>query len=220
MGTAKGYGRVWDGELRGLVACGYARQHELAARRAPFLAAPRPRDWTGRSACRGISATRGLRYPLRVMIRGEKMPILIREQGRKIKVIRRAKAADTGRFRHRVVGTFVASDPVPASLLELLDKSERRTLDSWLGAYRNAAEIEQAHVALTNASAQLASIVDALAIAADTLAPTEADRVWEQIHAIARTLRRAGHARPQRTRSNSIPLPGQRDLVDELEMEG
>ncbi|WP_244145111.1 hypothetical protein [Paraburkholderia tuberum] len=31
-----------------------------------------------------------------------------------------------------------------ASLLELLDKSERRALEAWLGAYRNAAEIERA----------------------------------------------------------------------------
>ncbi|WP_232446697.1 hypothetical protein [Burkholderia ubonensis] len=146
------------------------------------------------------------------------MPILIREQGRKIKVIRRVKAADTGRFRQRVVGTFVANDPVPASLLELLDKSERRALDAWLDANRNAAEIERARAALTDASTQLASIVDALAIAADTLAPTEADRVWEQIHAIARTLRRAGHRRPRRACSPRISVPGQRDLVDELEM--
>lgn len=40
------------------------------------------------------------------------MPILIRAQGGKIKVIRKVKAADTGRFRQRVVGTFVANDPV------------------------------------------------------------------------------------------------------------
>ncbi|RQP96567.1 hypothetical protein DF164_33535 [Burkholderia stagnalis] len=68
------------------------------------------------------------------------------------------------------------------------------------------------------ASTQLASLVDALAVAADTLAPTEADRVWEQIHTIARTLRRAGHPRPARSRASPASLPGQRDLIDELEM--
>ncbi|WGS45779.1 hypothetical protein LFL97_24030 [Burkholderia sp. JSH-S8] len=146
------------------------------------------------------------------------MPILIREQGRKIKVIRRVKAADTGRFRQRVVGTFVANDPVPASLLELLDKSERRALNAWLGAYRNAAEIERACVALTDASTQLASLVDALSIAADTLAPPEADRMWEQLHTIARALRRAGHRRPRPTCSPRISVPGQRDLIEELEL--
>ncbi|KVN48418.1 hypothetical protein WJ64_21575 [Burkholderia ubonensis] len=71
---------------------------------------------------------------------------------------------------------------------------------------------------MVGASSQLASIVDALAIAADTLAPTEADRVWEQLHAIARSLRRAGHSRPLRSRASPPALPGQRDLVDELEM--
>ncbi|WP_230954171.1 hypothetical protein [Burkholderia stagnalis] len=146
------------------------------------------------------------------------MPILIREQGRKIKVIRKVKAADTGRFRQRAVGTFVPNDSVPESLLELLDKSERRTLEAWVDAYRNAAAVERARAALADASTQLASLVDALAIAADTLAPTEADRVWEQIHTIARTLRRAGHPRPARSRASPAPLPGQRDLVDELEM--
>ncbi|WP_232458571.1 hypothetical protein [Burkholderia ubonensis] len=146
------------------------------------------------------------------------MPILIREQGRKIKVIRRVKAADTGRFRQRVIGAFMASHPAPAALIELLDKSERRTLEAWLDAYRNAAEVERARVTLAGTSSQLASIVDALAIAADTLAPTEADRVWEQLHAIARTLRRAGHRRPRRACSPRISMPGQRDLVDELEM--
>ncbi|KVZ90477.1 hypothetical protein WL22_23750 [Burkholderia ubonensis] len=113
---------------------------------------------------------------MRVIIWGETIPILIREQGRKIKVIRRVKAADTGRFRQRVIGAFMASDPAPAALIELLDKSERRTLEAWLGAYRNAAEVERARVTLAGTSTQLASIVDALAIAADTLAPTEADR--------------------------------------------
>ncbi|KVD94750.1 hypothetical protein WS63_03355 [Burkholderia stagnalis] len=143
--------------------------------------------------------------------------MLIREQGRKIEVIRRVKAADTGRFRQCVVGSFRDTDPTPVALIELLDKSERRTLEAWLEAYRNAAAIARARATLTDASTQFASIVDALNIAADTLAPTEADRVWEQIHAITRALRRAGHARPRRTRSSPIPLPGQRDLLDELE---
>ncbi|MBN3815172.1 hypothetical protein G3N57_00480 [Paraburkholderia sp. Se-20369] len=71
---------------------------------------------------------------------------------------------------------------------------------------------------MTDASTQLASIVDALSIAADTLAPPEADRVWKQLHAIARALRRAGHRRPRRAYSPRISMPGQRDLVDELEL--
>ncbi|WP_241239193.1 hypothetical protein [Burkholderia stagnalis] len=146
------------------------------------------------------------------------MPILIREQGRKIKVIRRVKAADTGRFRQCVVGSFRDTDPTPVALIELLDKSECRTLETWLDAYRKAAEVERARLTLMSASTQFASLVDAFAIAADTLAPAEADRVWEQIHTIARTLRRAGHPRPARSRASPASLPGQRDLVDELEM--
>ncbi|MGZ2747233.1 hypothetical protein [Burkholderia stagnalis] len=138
--------------------------------------------------------------------------------GRKIKVIRPVKAADAGRFRQRVVGSLRESDQVPDALIELLDKSERRTLEAWLDAYRKAAELQRARLTLMGASTQLASLVDALAVAADTLAPTEADRVWEQIHTIARTLRRAGHPRPARPRASPSSLPGQRDLVDELEM--
>ncbi|KVL85395.1 hypothetical protein WT02_20735 [Burkholderia stagnalis] len=78
--------------------------------------------------------------------------------------------------------------------------------------------MERAHAALTDAAKQLASIVDALSIAADTLAPPEADLVWEQLHSIARALRRAGHCRPRRPCSPRISVPGQRDLVDELEI--
>ncbi|WP_323123613.1 hypothetical protein [Burkholderia alba] len=70
---------------------------------------------------------------------------------------------------------------------------------------------------MNSAASRLDQLVDALEAAADTLHPDEADRLWHQLQAIAKTLRRAGHLRPLPARRVPAPPPGQMDLVDELD---
>ncbi|KVT06759.1 hypothetical protein WT24_20350 [Burkholderia sp. MSMB1078WGS] len=54
-----------------------------------------------------------------------------------------------------------------------------------------------------------------LEVAADTLSSADADQLWEQLQAITRALKRAGHMRPRAASRPPTPLPGQRDLFGE-----
>ncbi|MDR6504212.1 hypothetical protein J2785_007409 [Burkholderia ambifaria] len=121
--------------------------------------------------------------------------MLIREQGRLIKVLRvepPKQPPTRGRRREHVLGTFRADEPIPPALLDALTRDERRALARWLAVYRES----QART-------------DARPVLAD------ADQLWAQLHAIARTLKRAGHLRPRAARRPPAPLPGQQDFFDE-----
>ncbi|HHY6930507.1 hypothetical protein QZM43_32540 [Burkholderia orbicola] len=142
--------------------------------------------------------------------------MLIREQGRSIKLIRTVRGVDTRRLRQVVIGAFRAGEDVPAELLERLDRNERRELAVWLAAWRDSQAIAQARLVLANAPGRLDELVTALAAAAGDLAPAEADMLWEKLHVIARSLRRAGHRRPKRRLPALQQIPGQLDLIDVL----
>ncbi|WP_323123728.1 hypothetical protein [Burkholderia alba] len=140
----------------------------------------------------------------------------IREHGKLIKLLRAERAEDSRRARHIVVGTCRVDEPVPAALLALLTRDERQELSRWLAAYHDSQKRTQARAVLDSAAPRLDQLVEALEAAADTLHPDEADCLWHQLQAIAKTLRRAGHPRPQPERRPAAPPPGQMDLVDEL----
>lgn len=145
--------------------------------------------------------------------------MLIREQGKLITLLRPQKpgqANASSRIRHVVMGTFRVDGEVPAQLLDTLSRDKRRTLSQWLKAYRRSQALGHAQTSLRSAPAQLEELVSALVIAADTLQPDRADHMWQQITAIARLLRRAGHPKPRTGRSPAT-MPGQLDLVDALE---
>lgn len=166
--------------------------------------------------------------------------MLIREQGKSIKLLRiepatpaasltaatrrrKGAAGASGmapRTREVVAGTFRVDEPVPATLLASLTPDERRTLSRWLSAYVASQQRDRARTVLASSVSQLDGLVEALGVAADALQPDDADRLWHQVHMIARALRRAGHPRPKRERRVSPPLPGQRDLIDELDVVG
>lgn len=67
--------------------------------------------------------------------------MLIREQGRLIKVLRvNPPKRSSGRVRSRehVIGTFHADGPIPAALFDALTRDERKELARWLAAYRES----------------------------------------------------------------------------------
>uniref|UniRef100_UPI003BEF312C hypothetical protein n=1 Tax=Burkholderia arboris TaxID=488730 RepID=UPI003BEF312C len=157
-------------------------------------------------------ATRGLRYAVSVIVNIQ-TTMLIREQGRLIKVLRVEPAKrPSARPREQVIGTFRADAPVPAQLLDVLTRDERSALARWLAVYRESQARTQARPVLASAPAQLESLVSALEVAADTLSATDADQLWAQLQAIARMLKRAGHPRPRVARRLPAPLPGQQDF--------
>ncbi|CAM2163508.1 conserved hypothetical protein [Burkholderia cepacia] len=147
----------------------------------------------------------------------------IREQGSVIKVLRVEPATPPpgrGRRREHVLGTFRADEPIPSALLDILSRDERKALARWMTAYRESRARSDARTTLSAAPAQLESLVSALETAADTLSAADADQMWAQLQAVARTLRRAGHPRPRAARRPPAPMPGQQDFfgdVDEFE---
>ncbi|WP_423383669.1 hypothetical protein [Burkholderia sp. LMG 32019] len=144
----------------------------------------------------------------------------IREQGRVIKVLRVEPATQPpgrGRRRELVLGAFRADEPIPQSLLDTLTRDESKALAHWMTAYRESRARSDARTTLSAAPAQLDSLVSALEVAADSLSATDADQMWAQLQAIARTLKRAGHPRPRAARRPPAPLPGQQDFFDECD---
>ncbi|HDR9511571.1 hypothetical protein C5615_35285 [Burkholderia cepacia] len=146
--------------------------------------------------------------------------MLIREQGRLIKVLRvepPTQPPTRGRRREHVLGTFRADGPIPAALLDALSRDERKALARWLAVYRESLRRTDARTTLATAPTHLESLVSALEVAADTLSAVDADQMWVQLQAIARTLKRAGHPRPRAARRPPAPLPGQQDFFDECD---
>uniref|UniRef100_UPI003BEF368D hypothetical protein n=1 Tax=Burkholderia arboris TaxID=488730 RepID=UPI003BEF368D len=145
--------------------------------------------------------------------------MLIREQGRLVKVLRLKYSDATKRNRHVVIGAFRVDEGVPPELIELLARSERRELLQWLAAYRDSQAMARTRTVLADASMRLDELAAALEAAAGLLEPAEADALWCKLQAIARSLHRGGHPRPKRPRRSTAqraPVPGQMDLVDEL----
>ncbi|KVN20748.1 MULTISPECIES: hypothetical protein [unclassified Burkholderia] len=119
-----------------------------------------------------------------------------------------------------MLGTFRADEPIPPALLDELTRDERKALARWLAVYRESQARTQARPVLAGAPAQLESLVRALEVATDTLSAADADQLWAQLQAIARTLKRAGLPRPRAARRPPAPLPGKQDFFgeyDELE---
>ncbi|QRR11820.1 hypothetical protein FPJ27_37090 (plasmid) [Burkholderia sp. MS455] len=142
--------------------------------------------------------------------------MLIREQGRSIKLIRTMRGVGARRLRQVVIGAFRADEDVPPELLEQLDRNERRELSVWLGAWRDSQAMAQVRLVLANAPGRLDEIVTALDAAAGSLSTADTDMLWDKRHVIARSLRRAGHPRLKRRPPALQPIPGQLDLIDIL----
>ncbi|WP_175762281.1 hypothetical protein [Burkholderia anthina] len=141
--------------------------------------------------------------------------MLIREQGRIIKVLRLELNPRTRRKRQIVVGSFQAGTCPPATLLEQLSAAELKELNTWLTAQRQLREYGQMRDVAQRALLPLSEIAHAFDIAAETLSPDQADAIWDEISAIARALKRAGHRRP-RPAARSFSAPGQIDFIEML----
>ncbi|MCA8093467.1 hypothetical protein LGM65_21690 [Burkholderia anthina] len=146
--------------------------------------------------------------------------MIIREQGRLIKVLRVEPPTQPpirGRRREHVLGTFRADEPIPPELLDALSRDERKALARWLAVHQESRARADARTTLAVAPAQLESLVSTLGVAADTLSPADTDHLWTQLQAIARTLKRAGHPRPRAVRRPPAQLLGQQDFFSEYD---
>ncbi|WP_244134943.1 hypothetical protein [Burkholderia sp. BCC0322] len=140
----------------------------------------------------------------------------IREQGQLIKLLRTERCKDRRRRRQVVIGAFRLDNGVPAELLNLLDRNERRELSVWLAAWHDSQKKTCARMIFASAPARLDALATALEAAAELLTPAEADVLWHRLHAVAKGLLRGGQIRPTRVPTPSTSSLGQLDLVDEL----
>lgn len=140
--------------------------------------------------------------------------MLIREQGRSIKLLRAERSKDTRRHRHVVIGAFRVDEGVPAELLEQLNQAERRELAQWLAVWRESQAMGRTHAVLANASSALDQLVATLEVATGFLTPAEADALWHKLQAITRGLQRGGGPRPNQTTQRPPPHLGELDLFD------
>ncbi|QMI49805.1 hypothetical protein [Burkholderia sp. MBR-1] len=142
--------------------------------------------------------------------------MLIREKARTIKLIRQVLNRRTMRQRQMVLGAFRRADGPSEALLATLTVSERKSLNQWLVSERKRDEYARQSTVVRNAHKTLTEVVEALDVAADSLSPSEADVIWQDIRAIAHALRKADHPRPRSTHAGAAVAPGQVDLIDML----
>lgn len=165
-----------------------------------------------------IEQIRGSLYALIATIeRKAERRMLIREQGRLIKLQRGERSVTTGRNRRVTIGAFRFDRELPTELLEQLSGDERKAVNLWFAEYRRGLERAQGHALLRKVPSQLDAVVAALDVAADNLSANEADALWHKLQAIACGLRRGGHPRPKRPVPRPVAAPGQLDLVDSFD---
>ncbi|WP_186118596.1 hypothetical protein [Burkholderia gladioli] len=147
--------------------------------------------------------------------------MLIREQGRLIKVMR-ADSPDgdgrdvrpRGRTRHVVLGAFHADGGVPASLAAVLVPEERQILSRWLDVYQRSRPAVSMPPAAGGVGQDLDALVSRVAAVADSVRPAEAEALRSRLQRVKRTLARSAHDASRREGRQQSSPGAHIDLVD------
>ncbi|WP_186191251.1 hypothetical protein [Burkholderia gladioli] len=149
--------------------------------------------------------------------------MLIREQGKLIKVMRANSPAGAGggtrsrareRTRHVVLGVFHADGEVPASLAAALAPKEREVLFRWLDAYRHSQPATSMPTAAGGNGQDLDALVTRVAEVADSVRPAEAEALRSRLQRVKRTLTRSSHEASRRDGRQQSSPSAHIDLVD------
>ncbi|WP_369051423.1 hypothetical protein [Burkholderia gladioli] len=149
--------------------------------------------------------------------------MLIREQGRLIKVMRAdspdgdgrdMRSRPRGRTRHVVLGVFHADGEVPASLTAALMPEEREVLSRWLDAYRRSRPAASVPPAAEDNQQDLDALVSRVAAVADSVRPAEAEALRSRLQRVKRTLTRPSHDASRRDGRQQSSRGVHVDLVD------
>ncbi|WP_333983319.1 hypothetical protein [Burkholderia gladioli] len=149
--------------------------------------------------------------------------MLIREQGRLIKVMRAdspdgdgrdMRSRPRGRTRHVVLGVFHADGEVPASLAAALVPEERQILSRWLDAYRRSRPAASMPPAAGGDGQDLDALVSRVAAVADSVCPAEAEALRSRLQRVKRTLARSAHDASRREGRQQSSPSAHIDLVD------
>ncbi|WP_414442363.1 hypothetical protein [Burkholderia sp. 22PA0106] len=143
--------------------------------------------------------------------------MLIREQGRLIKVMRAEqdmRSQPRRRTRHVVLGVFHADGEVPASLAAALAPEERQILSRWLDAYRRSRPATSMPPAAGGNQQDLEALVTRVAAVADSVRPAEAEALRSRLQRVKRTLTRSAHDVSRRNGPQQSSPGAHVDLVD------
>ncbi|WP_369063318.1 hypothetical protein [Burkholderia gladioli] len=149
--------------------------------------------------------------------------MLIREQGKLIKVMRAdspdgdgrdMRSRPRGRTRHVVLGVFHADGEVPASLAAALAPKEREVLSRWLDAYRLSRPATSMPSVAGGNQQDLDALVTRVATVADSVRPAEAEALRSRLQRVAHTLTRSAHDASRRNRPQQSSPGAHVDLVD------
>lgn len=149
--------------------------------------------------------------------------MLIREQGRLIKVMRAdspdgggrdMRSRPRGRTRHVVLGVFHADGEVPASLAAALAPKEREVLSRWLDAYRRSRPAASMPPAAGGNQQELDALFARLAAVADSVRPAEAEALRSRLQRAKRTLTLPAHDVSCRNGPQQSSPGAHVDLVD------
>ncbi|EEN1859683.1 hypothetical protein ACM76A_30105 [Pseudomonas aeruginosa] len=134
----------------------------------------------------------------------------IREQGRKIQCIRTVYDKAIGRGRQVVVATLPrwSTSLMPSEDgLAKLTEAEREQLEAFLAQRRADAEESNSRYTAMSASSWLATLAKSIK-EGQQLRPEQAEAIWQGMGEVAKSLRKAGYAKPKATRKvKPAPAP-------------
>lgn len=134
----------------------------------------------------------------------------IREQGRKIQCIRTVYDKAIGRGRQVVVATLPrwSTSLMPSEDgLAKLTEAEREQLEAFLAQRRADAEESNSRYTAMSASSWLATLAKSIK-EGQQLRPEQAEAIWQGMAEVAKSLRKAGYAKPKATRKvKPVPTP-------------
>lgn len=137
-----------------------------------------------------------------------------REQGKKIQCIRSSYDPAVKRSHQTVVAAFDRyADAVPSADVVDLTEGERQELDAWFDQRQASRAASMSQYRASSGGQTLNDLAKAIS-AADSMTAEQAAALWLGLAAVAKSLRKAGHSKPQRERPASV-VTGQADLLAE-----
>lgn len=129
-----------------------------------------------------------------------------REQGKKVQCIRSSYDQASKRSHQKVIATFDRqADKISSECLSLLTAVEQQELNKWFAARQLVTAEKKIKAQACSGAQTLADL--AKAITAERLTAEQASDIWRGLAAVAKSLRKAGHAQPKRRASTASKKP-------------
>lgn len=143
----------------------------------------------------------------------------IREQGKKIQLIRTHYIKEKKRTEGKVFASFPRYEAkIPADIISQLEKEEVDKLDNYLSERKENNRVNSAKFSLSHAHNSISRVIESLSVeeAKNNLSSDEARQIYEEMALLAKALRKAGFKRPVKAANKPAPKTdeNQTDIVD------